>query len=101
MEHVINYDFPLNVQVRPAWERERERGEVLQLERRGASTIILSLSHSRWDWGATQDYVHRIGRTGRAGAAGIATTFFHPQVCELNQLPAHSMLWIMNRLLSP
>jgi hypothetical protein len=24
--------------------------------------------------------VHRIGRTGRAGARGIATTFFHPAV---------------------
>lgn len=28
----------------------------------------------------SQDYVHRIGRTGRAGARGIATTFFHPAV---------------------
>ena len=27
-----------------------------------------------------EDYVHRIGRTGRAGATGEAYTFFTPQV---------------------
>jgi len=40
VQHVLNYDFPLNI----------------------------------------QDYVHRIGRTGRAGAQGIATTYFSPSV---------------------
>ena len=30
-----------------------------------------------------EDYVHRIGRTGRAGATGEAYTFFTPQVCCL------------------
>jgi len=29
--------------------------------------------------GASEDFVHRIGRTGRAGAKGIATTFVMPQ----------------------
>ena len=28
---------------------------------------------------ATEDFVHRIGRTGRAGASGVATTFVMPQ----------------------
>lgn len=28
--------------------------------------------------GTLEDYVHRIGRTGRAGAKGIAFTFFTP-----------------------
>lgn len=27
-----------------------------------------------------EDYVHRIGRTGRAGASGESYTFFTPQV---------------------
>ena len=29
--------------------------------------------------GATEDFVHRIGRTGRAGKDGVATTFVMPQ----------------------
>lgn len=29
--------------------------------------------------GDAEDYVHRIGRTGRAGRKGIAITFFHPR----------------------
>ncbi len=29
--------------------------------------------------GASDDFVHRIGRTGRAGATGVATTFVMPQ----------------------
>lgn len=30
-----------------------------------------------------EDYVHRIGRTGRAGATGESFTFFTPQVADL------------------
>ena len=30
----------------------------------------------------TEDYIHRIGRTGRAGAKGIAVTFLTAQVCR-------------------
>ena len=29
--------------------------------------------------GDAEDYVHRIGRTGRAGRKGVAITFFHPR----------------------
>lgn len=32
-----------------------------------------------------EDYIHRIGRTGRAGASGEAFTFFTPQVIERAQ----------------
>ena len=31
-----------------------------------------------------EDYVHRIGRTGRAGASGESYTFFTPQVCGMH-----------------
>lgn len=29
-----------------------------------------------------EDYVHRIGRTGRGGSTGIATTFVDPSICS-------------------
>ena len=29
-----------------------------------------------------EDYVHRIGRTGRGGSTGIATTFVDPSMCS-------------------
>lgn len=29
-----------------------------------------------------EDYVHRIGRTGRGGSTGIATTFVDPTICS-------------------
>lgn len=29
-----------------------------------------------------EDYVHRIGRTGRGGSTGIATTFVDPSTCS-------------------
>jgi ATP-dependent RNA helicase DDX5/DBP2 len=34
----------------------------------------------------TEDYVHRIGRTGRAGAKGTAITFFTTDSMYLNLL---------------
>lgn len=30
----------------------------------------------------TEDYVHRVGRTGRAGVKGTAVTFITPEECQ-------------------
>ena len=39
----------------------------------------------------TEDYIHRIGRTGRAGAKGVAHTFF----TNIDRSKAHELVKIM------
>ena len=54
IKRVINYDFPVR-----------------------APLLIGICYTSELHWqGSMEDYVHRIGRTGRAGEKGIATSFF-------------------------
>lgn len=40
----------------------------------------------------SEDYVHRIGRTGRAGAKGTAITFFTTESKSLHQYPSRSFV---------
>ena len=48
--------------------------------RRAASTCRTSRTWCNYDLpNGSDDFVHRIGRTGRAGATGVATTFVMPQ----------------------
>ncbi|CAM6093535.1 unnamed protein product [Calypogeia fissa] len=69
---------------------QRERDYVMQQFKRGSSSILVATDVAargldikdirmviNYDFPTcVEDYVHRIGRTGRAGATGIAHTFF-------------------------
>ncbi|KAL2654246.1 hypothetical protein R1flu_022374 [Riccia fluitans] len=69
---------------------QRERDFVLQQFRKGKATILVATDVAargldvkdirlviNYDFPTgVEDYVHRIGRTGRAGATGVAHTFF-------------------------
>jgi len=71
--------------------RQRERNQTLQLLRNGRMRVLVAtdvaargidvpgISHViNFDAPRqAEDYVHRIGRTGRAGRGGIAVTFLH------------------------
>ena len=39
-----------------------------------------------------EDYIHRIGRTGRAGAKGESHTFLHPRDDEHTVVKLHKVL---------
>lgn len=52
-----------------------------------ADMLILLLPPFR-----TQDYVHQIGRTGRSGKTGIATTFVNMQTAEQTLLDLKYLL---------
>jgi len=41
-------------------------------------TIFIQFGFNRFDCGDPESYVHRIGRTGRAGKGGMSVTFVTP-----------------------
>lgn len=69
------------------WKREREvTGEQFYHH---ADTILCSFNHC---WGRGNDPVHRIGRTGRSGKTGLATTFVNMNSSEPTLLDLKHLL---------
>lgn len=79
IQHVINFSMPKEIEVR--------------LCPRDRCHLPVSASHAYADRGmAAQDYVHQIGRTGRSGKTGIATTFVNMQTAEQTLLDLKYLL---------
>jgi ATP-dependent RNA helicase DeaD len=99
--------------------RQRERDQVMQAFRSGELHVLVAtnvaargldirdVSHVvNYDFPqSTEEYIHRIGRTGRAGATGTAITFvsewdydYFEQLCaELGSTPRREVLALYER----
>ena len=83
IQHVINFSMPKEIEVRLLVSLlssgSRRTSE--------ADSGSPSLARAR-----SQDYVHQIGRTGRSGKTGIATTFVNMQTAEQTLLDLKYLL---------
>lgn len=74
IQHVINYSMPKEIEVRCI---------CFCLIRESLTDALLKFK---------QDYVHQIGRTGRSGKTGIATTFVNMGTAEQTLLDLKYLL---------
>ena len=89
------WDEKLPVDTLSGDRSQREREDVIRNFRSGALTMVIATDVAargldingierviNYDYppgdGGSEDYIHRIGRTGRAGAKGVADTLFTP-----------------------
>jgi ATP-dependent RNA helicase DDX5/DBP2 len=85
------WDEGLNVDSLSGDKKQSQRESVLRRFRSGKTTMIIATDVAargldindvariiNYDFPNPDDYIHRIGRTGRAGAVGTADTFFTP-----------------------
>ncbi|ONM13127.1 DEAD-box ATP-dependent RNA helicase 30, partial [Zea mays] len=72
------------VEVVPPMDKQRRLEQILRDQERGSKIIIFCSTKKivviNYDFPTgIEDYVHRIGRTGRDGATGVSYTFFSEQ----------------------
>ena len=87
IHHVINYDMPEDIENygrdggqrerKRDKERERERGKREKVRERGKRGRERKRERERERVKSESLSVHRIGRTGRSGKRGLATTFIN------------------------